>query len=234
MSAHTTFNRCLKLRAPVGLAAVALFIKILFAMLAEYRWYFPADFTNSAFLIGRRDSFFGPYLTAFYVHILSAPLAAALALFLILSGGRPGLRRWHRRAGRVVLFVVILLVVPSGLVMAGQAHAGPIAAAGFVALSVATGVCTVAAAYLAARKKFRMHERFARRSFILLASPLLFRLASGMAIVLGCESERFYQANAWLSWLVPLAVYEVWSRTITVVKQQPKQSLAIAKAGSYP
>ena len=61
-------------------------------------------------------------------------------------------------------------------------------------------------------KKIQWHKRLAVYCFILLTSPLLLRLASGAAILMGCESELFYQLNAWLSWLAPLAAYEAWLR----------------------
>jgi hypothetical protein len=209
-------NQFVKLRGLVALAAIVLFLKVLLAILAEYRWYFPADFEHSAFLSGKRSAFVGSYVAAFYVHIISGPSVVALGLFLVLSGGRPQLRHWHCLAGRLLVLLVLVGVVPSGLVLARQAYAGPVAAAGFAALSVATGACAIALAYFARTKDFRSHQRFAIPCFILLSSPLLLRLASGVAIVMDCESELFYQLNAWLSWLVPLAIYEFGSRWIAL------------------
>jgi hypothetical protein len=149
------------------------------------------------------------YRVAFYAHLLCGPPAVLLALFLLLTGGKPRIRAWHRAAGKSLVLIVLVFLVPSGLVMAREAYAGQIAALGFAALAVATGAYTAATAYFARRKNFRAHQRFAVPTFILLASPLLLRVASGFAIVADCESELFYQLNAWLSWLVPLAIYEL-------------------------
>jgi hypothetical protein len=66
--------------------------------------------------------------------------------------------------------------------------------------------------YFARTKDFRLHRRWATRCFLLLASPLLLRLIAGAAIVTHMESDWFYRLNAWLSWLIPLTIYETWWR----------------------
>lgn len=193
----------------IGLAVLALFFKVFFSILAEYWWYFPPDFERSNFLSGRRYSFRGLYPAAFYIHILSGPPAALLGLFLVVTGRGKTFRYWHRAAGKLLALDVLLFLVPSGLVMARSAYAGPIAGAGFATLSILTAAYTLVAIYCAMKRNFRAHQHLATACFILLASPLLLRLVTGAAIVLHCESETFYQANAWLSWLAPLAIYEI-------------------------
>ncbi len=192
------------------LAAVALLgVRVLLGILLEYRWYFPADFDESAFLGGRRYTFTGFYPTFFYVHILSGPVAITLASFLILSGGHPRFRWWHRQAGRALVLIVLLLLCPSGLMMARQAYAGPPAAAGFALLSLLTAAAALMSAYHARARRFALHRRWAQRCFLLLISPLILRLMAGITIVMDVESEWTYRLIAWLSWLVPLIAYEV-------------------------
>ncbi|MCA9160330.1 MAG: hypothetical protein KDA72_18485 [Planctomycetales bacterium] len=78
------------------LAALSiLFTRVLVGILLEYRWYFPADFDESAFLSGRRYTFTGFYPAFFYVHIVSGPVSIVLASFLVLTGGLARFRRWH-------------------------------------------------------------------------------------------------------------------------------------------
>lgn len=192
------------------IAVSLLLIRVLLGILLEYRWYFPADFDASAFLSGRRYTFSGIYPTFFYVHILSGPAALILGGFLILSGGQPRLRRWHRWSGRALLVIVLTLLTPSGLVMAWHAYAGPPAVAGFGLLSLATAATATMAAYHARRRRFELHRRWAQRCFVLLISPLILRLMSGTAIVLNIESLWTYRLIAWLSWLVPLIAFELF------------------------
>lgn len=196
----------------IGLALFALFTKVLLSILWQYQWYFPLDFEQSLFLIGRRESFVGVYPAAFYVHLLSGPPAVLLGLFLVVTGRNGTLRAWHRAAGRILALDVLLFLVPSGLWMARHAYAGPIAGAGFATLSLLTGIYMTVAVYLAMTRKFQAHQHAATSCFLLLVSPLILRLASGFAIVAGIESELYYQFNAWLSWLVPFLIYEAFVR----------------------
>jgi Predicted membrane protein (DUF2306) len=194
------------------LAAVALLgLRVFLGILSEYPKYLPPDF-DSAFLTGREESFTRFYATAFYLHLVSGPLTIVLGTFLVWSRGRGPWRTWHRWAGRVQMFLIFVLLVPTGLIMARNAFAGPIAGVGFAALSFATGATAAAALYYAINKRIAQHERWATRCFILLASPLLLRVIAGAAIVTQYESLTTYQLNAWLSWLVPLLGYEVWLR----------------------
>ena len=189
--------------------AAVLFVKVLLSILLQYQWYFPPNF-DAAFLIGRRETFTGIYAAAFYTHIISAPLALILGAFLMLSGGRRAIRRVHRWTGRTQMLIVFALVAPSSLVMAGQAFAGPIAGCGFAVLAIATVLSAAVTIRNALSGNFSAHQTWARRCFILLASPLLFRLFSGSLVVLERESEWAYRVNAWLSWILPMAIHEAW------------------------
>ncbi|MCO8121302.1 DUF2306 domain-containing protein [Stieleria sp. TO1_6] len=190
-------------------AAVILSLKVFLAILYQYRWYFPADFDASPFLSGRRYTFVGIYRAAFYAHLASGPTSLLLGTVLLLSGGRPGWSVIHRWLGKTQLILVLLIVVPSGLVMALQAYAGPIAEIGFMAQSLLLAVTVVAAAATARSRRFLDHQRWAQRCYILLWSPLLLRIVAGLMIVTDLESEWTYRINAWASWLVPLAIYEL-------------------------
>jgi uncharacterized membrane protein len=205
----SSLPRVARLQAFAFAAVVLLLTKVLVSIVIEYRRYFPPDF-DSAFLTGRETTFTATYAAAFYVHILSGPLALLLGAFLMSSGARKRFARLHRLAGRLQMALVLLALVPSGLIMARQAFAGPIAGAGFAALSLATGATALAAMAYAMRRKVAIHQRWATRCFLLLVSPLLLRLVSGFLIVMHWESPWAYCANAWLSWLVPWAVLEAW------------------------
>ncbi|MEZ6089694.1 MAG: DUF1559 domain-containing protein [Pirellulaceae bacterium] len=187
-----------------------LMLKVFLTILWEYRWYFPPDFDLSNFLSGRRYTFHGSYRIAFYVHIISSPFALLAAWFLWPSGNSGRHRPMHQWIGRAQCVLVLLVVMPSGLLMALNAYAGPIAMYGFISLSLLTGLTVAMAATEAMQRRMKRHRVWATRCFLLLMSPLLLRVISGIAITTGLDSETFYRANAWVSWLVPLAVYEFW------------------------
>ena len=87
--------------------------------------------------------------------------------------------------------------------------AGPIAEEGFFVQSMLTGVTAVAAGVMARSGNLIAHRRWASRCYLLLWSPLFLRMIAGLTIVFSVESEWTYRINAWFSWLVPLACYEV-------------------------
>lgn len=183
------------------------------SILAPYHWYFPADFERSEFLLGRRHEFQGVYRWAFYAHIICGPITLVTSFILIATGGHSQFRSIHRLLGRVLVILVTVGILPSGLVMSRYAFAGPIAGWGFAALAVGVAICTWFAIYYAVRRRFDTHRQWAMRVFILLCSPLLLRLASSVLSGLGVEADWGYQFNAWLSWLLPLLMFEFWRLT---------------------
>ena len=210
-----------------GLAASLLLAKVLVSMVAEYVNYFPPNF-DAAFLIGREDSFFGVYAPAFYIHIVISPVVFLIAAYLMLSSKWKAHGAWHRRLGKLQLVLVCVLVVPSGMVMGCWAFSGPIAGVGFALQSILTGVTIIVAARYAMQRRFVEHQRYATYCFLLLVAPLLFRIASGVLIVSGYESLAAYQLNAWLSWMIPLAIYEArrQHKLVRAAKQAPAEEPA--------
>lgn len=144
--------------------AIALLLtKVFVSILWEYCGYFPADF-ESAFLSGKRVVFHGSYRVAFYAHIMSGPITLLLATFLIVTGGQTRLRSWHWWAGITLLAISMLVMLPSGLVIAQDAYAGPAAKSGFTALTIITGFCLIKAGRYAALGKYQKHKKWAIRS----------------------------------------------------------------------
>ena len=191
-------------------ASLVVMLRLFVQILREYRWYFPGpNFAQSDFLIGRESRFDVVYSAAFYAHIVASPIALLLGAFLVFAGSRAKYRNAHRLMGRFQIALVLLAVVPSGLVMAGSAYTGPIAGLGFAFQAIAVGGCAVASVFYAIKGKISVHQAWATRCFVLLCSPLLLRLISGVAVTLDLENHDWvYQANAWFSWVVPLACLE--------------------------
>jgi hypothetical protein len=190
------------------IALAMLMLKVLASIVWEYRFYFPPNF-DAAFLIGRETMFVGIYRIVFYAHIVAGPVVVILSVGLMLTGGRSRFRKFHRWVGRSLVLIVLIAIVPSGFLMAQYALAGPVAGIGFALQTLATATTAIAAIYFARAKNFSLHGRWAIRCFILLSSPLIFRVVGGTLLVFDLESSLAYTLNAWLSWLVPLGAFEV-------------------------
>ncbi|QEL14304.1 DUF2306 domain-containing protein [Limnoglobus roseus] len=206
MNAPARHRRLLELARWV---ALALIVKVTASIVSNYPSYFPPDF-GSLFLEGREGQFWGTYSFFFYVHILTAPFVLLSGTVLLCERLLRRHRAFHTWLGRVHVFAVLGLLVPSSLVMATQAFGGWPAGSSFALLSVVTGVCAVMGVYHARRRQFAEHRRWMVRLYLLLCSAVVLRLISGTASVIGVDdAEAAYRLAAWASWIGPLAVYEV-------------------------
>ncbi len=196
------------LKRLLQLSIAILLAKTLIWTVAEYPRYWPADF-ESNFLAGRERTFFGWYAAAFYTHILCGPVAIVAGSILWYSGRTAIYGKMHRHLGRVLAGVVLLGLIPSGIVMASRTFGGIVAQFAFYAHAVALAFALVASIRNAQARRFFDHQLWAERTLLLLIGPLLLRIAGGAMQVLDVQSPVWYQANTWLSWIVPLLVYEV-------------------------
>ena len=187
---------------------IILALKVATSIVVEYVSYFPANF-NSAFLAGRRQYFFGIYHYAFYAHIIAGPITLGLMGLPVYSGKRLKFRQLHKRAGKLQIALLLLVLAPTGFVMSLYAFSGPIAGVGFAFQSVALATCAWLTVARVRQGRIDLHLQWSIRCNLLLCSPLLLRLHSGLMIVCDCESGWTYRASAWSTWIIPLAIYEM-------------------------
>jgi uncharacterized membrane protein len=208
----STALRSRLLTAVLRWLAVVLILRVLVTIVANYPDYFPPNF-ESLFLQGREATFTGAYRPAFYVHIFSGPVVLFNGLILLSESVRRRHGRLHRWLGRVQVFVLLVLVLPSSVVMSRHAFAGWPAALSFLLLSAATAGCALAGVLHARRHRYDQHRRWMLRCYVLICSAVALRLITGAAGLIGVPSpEGAYIVAAWTSWLLPLAVYEVAER----------------------
>ncbi len=196
----------------IALVALSI-IKVIGVVLWSYRDYFPPNF-SSDFLLGREFYFWGSYHWAFYVHIVSGPLSLALGMFLISATMRARFPALHRYVGRVQVLNVLFLVLPSGLWMSYRAMTGWLASLSFAMLSVVASACVIQGWRYAVKRKFATHQRWMERCFVLLCSAVTLRVFGGLAVWFEIESDWYYTLSSWLCWVLPLAGYEIYVRTI--------------------
>ena len=190
------------------LLTCVLICRIVIAVVLSYRDYMPPNFTND-FLQGRQGYFFGSYQWAFTVHITSGPMSLVLGMILLNERFRRQYSYWHRCIGRVQVVCVLLLVAPSGLWMAWNAHAGFVAETGFGVLAIATAACIALGWRSAVKRRFAEHRCWMSRCFALLFSAVVLRFIGGLTTVAGVESEWVYPVAAWACWVLPLLAYEM-------------------------
>jgi len=190
-------------------ATALLVVRVLFTIVLEYRFYFPPDFDQAFFLAGRKETFNGWYSVGFYLHIISGPIAIVAVLIMLATGKSKRFRTVHRATGKMLALITVFAVCPGGFLIAFQSIGGPIASYGFCCLGMATLVSVLATAHFARKKRIKTHMNWAHRSAILLCSPILLRLTTGVFSVSQVESINTYRASAWLSWILPLVIFEI-------------------------
>ena len=196
------------LRVVLSALTSVLIVKVALGVLLEYGNYFPPNF-QSDFLQGRQPYFWGAYHWAFYAHLISGPASLLLGTILVSDWFRSRAPTWHRRLGRVQVALILLLVAPSGLYMSWYADTGAIAAAGLGSLAIATAACAGVGWRAAVTRRFVIHRRWMLRTFLLLCSAVVIRMIGGLATVLAFDAPWLYPASCWISWLLPLVIFEI-------------------------
>ena len=209
-----------------------IILRVTGAVIWNYPRYLPPDF-SAEFLVGREDYFFGSYQWAFYTHLIAGPPTLLIGLLLV---NQRFLRRWpawHRRLGKLQVMLVLFLLCPSGLWMAASAESGPVAETGFATLAIVTATCCIFGWRRAVQRKFKPHQQWMMRLWMLLCSAVVIRIIGGLSITLQLNGRHVYSVSAWISWLLPLAVYEVvrqerfkkrWNQSVTKLERALGQS----------
>lgn len=216
-----------RLALTIRIMGLILYLKVVTMIVLGYGDYFPADFSSN-FLLGRHSYFHGIYSCAFYAHILSGPVILLLGLLLLSRRFRVASPALHRLMGKFQGGLIILLLAPSGLLMALHADGGPVAVTGFVTLAIATVAATLLGWRAAVQRRMADHERWMYRCFALLLSAVVARLLGGVAIVTQADETWTYPITAWASWLLPLAAMEVaflWQGNRREILLQTPQSI---------
>ena len=215
-----------KLQTVFWSAVVLLFAKVFASILIGYADYFPPKFSEG-FLVGRRQYFFGIYQYAFYAHLIFGPLALFIGTVLVASG-----RNWinfklinHRKLGKIQAALVLFGVVPSGIIMALPLFIGVRAGGGLMVLAIATGIFMMIAVVKATQRDFSAHQVWATRCYILLLSPLILRIVNGTLLVTGLQTDLLLDLNNWITWMIPLAIYELRLHQTASIVNQSNQTL---------
>jgi len=197
-----------KLKKVLTALAALLIVRVTVAVVWNYRRYFPPDF-DSEFLHGRAVYFFGSYQWAFYPHLVIGPVTLILGLILLSDWFRRSFPKWHRILGRVQGICVLLVVAPTGIWMAYRAERGPIAGLGFALLAILTATSVALGWRAAVRRRFVEHRRWMWRCYLMLCSTIVIRLMAGLATAAGLQGLWIDLFAPWMSWILPLAAYEL-------------------------
>jgi len=148
------------------------------------------------------------YLYFFYTHVYTS-------IFVLLSGFLAILRKnlviknLHRNAGKIYIFLILLLAAPSGIYMGIFANGGLSSKISFVILGGLWWFSTFKAYRLARQKKFKAHKQWMWRSFAFTVSAITLRLWKVIIVsMFHPDPMDVYQVIAWLGWIPNILLVE--------------------------
>ena len=144
-------------------------------------------------------------------HILGGPLALALAPLQQSVWLRQRWPRVHRWSGRLY-GAAVLIAGLAGMTLAPTSDASNFARAGFVVLGVLWLFSTFKGIQFAMRGDLSRHRWWMERSIALTFSAVTLRLIMGPLMASGWSVAQTYDITAWGSWVLNLAILEIWQR----------------------
>lgn len=148
------------------------------------------------------------YLYFFYTHVYTS-IFVLLSGFLVIIRKDLGIRNFHKNAGKMYIFLILLLAAPSGIYMGIFANGGFFSKISFVILGCLWWFFTYKAYRLAVQKRFREHKQWMWRSFALTLSAVTLRMWKVIIVYL-CHPNPMdvYQIIAWLGWVPNILLIE--------------------------
>jgi len=148
---------------------------------------------------------------AFYLHIVTAPIALFIAPFQWSKRFRTQSIRRHRLMGRVYCGAVFLAGITS-VIIGFNANGGLIAQSGFVLLAVIWLLATFRAMQVVMRGQIALHQEWMIRSIALTFAGVTLRVILPVQLLAGISIDVAYPVVAWLCWVPNLVVAEFVTR----------------------
>lgn len=118
-------------------------------------------------------------------------------------------KKWHKRLGKLYVFDVMLIIVPTGLYMAFFAKGGTSTQIGFIVQGLALGFSTLLAVYFIKQGQIQKHRQWMMRSFSFALAVVTFRILHMLFYYLEIPYELNYQLSQWVGVLLNALVVEI-------------------------
>ncbi len=148
------------------------------------------------------------YLSFFYTHVYTS-IFVLLSGFLAMVRKDFGMKNFHRNAGKIYVFLILVLAAPSGMYMGIFANGGLYSKISFVLLGSLWWFSTFKAYQLVRQRKFAAHKQWMWRSFAFTLSAITLRMWKVMLVYTFHPGPmEVYQVIAWLGWIPNILIIE--------------------------
>lgn len=148
------------------------------------------------------------YLYFFYTHVYTS-IFVLLSGFLAILRKDFGIKNLHRNAGKIYIFLILILAAPSGIYMGIFANGGLSSKISFVLLGGLWWFSTFKAYQLARQRKFKAHKQWMWRSFAFTFSAITLRMWKVIIVYAFHPGPmEVYQVTAWLGWIPNILLVE--------------------------
>ncbi len=168
---------------------------------------FKQDF---AFITERAILFLKPvYKSCFYIHIFAGMFCIGTALLQFSSYILKKRKNIHIWAGRIYVFVVLLLAAPTGLYMSFFAKGGIAEKCLFMFMAISWFFFTAKGFATALQKNFVQHKVWMIRSYTMALTAVTFRVYYIILYLMNVELTKNYEISLWISVIGNLLVAEM-------------------------
>ncbi len=191
----------------LGWTVMFFFALVLFYTTAEYL----SLRTDINFLLVKEEEISNAlWMTSFYIHIISAMVVLVVGPLQFIKKIRVKSLPLHRRLGKMYVYGILLLAAPSGLIMAFYAEGGIWSTVGFLLMSLLWFGTTIMAVRMAMQRKIAEHQKWMYRSYALTFAAVTLRVLVALFSEFTYDDQFIIVSTAWLSWLLNLAVVELF------------------------
>ncbi|MBX7243177.1 MAG: DUF2306 domain-containing protein [Bacteroidia bacterium] len=150
---------------------------------------------------------------ALYIHIIGSLLPILTGPFQFFYGFRKKYLSLHRTLGKIYVFSILFLGVPTGYYMAFYANGGIFAVIAFLILSTLWLTTTWLAYQKVRQKKIKAHEDWMKRSYAVTFAAVTLRLWTDiLPNDFGVAHDETLVLAAWLAWIPNLIIAEILIR----------------------
>ncbi len=166
------------------------------------------------FWLAKKDKVHDPlWSSALYIHVVGSLLPILIGPFQFFYAFRKKFMNLHRSLGKIYVFTILFMGVPTGYYMAIFANGGIFAVLAFLILSTLWLTTTYLAYTKIRQRKIKAHEDWMKRSYAITFAAVTLRLWTDiLPNDFGVAHNETLVLAAWLAWIPNLIIAETLIR----------------------